>query len=235
VTKALVLSGDGINSDKELALALEAVGFKTDFALLNDLAAVKLADYDLLAIAGGFSYADDLGSGKVAALKIKKIWQQEIKDFIAAKKLILGICNGFQVLVQMGLLPDESKQAALSFNDTQEFINKWVEVKINPKVKSPWFTDKQKQTFYLPIRHAEGKFITKTAVRPEQIALTYIANPNGSMHDIAGLVDKEGLVFGLMPHPEAAYEDFQIPLKDKTPYAKEIFKNAYNYLRSKNL
>tara|TARA_B100001248_G_scaffold241870_1_gene208895 strand:+ start:4326 stop:5021 length:696 start_codon:yes stop_codon:yes gene_type:complete len=230
MTKALVLTGDGINSDKELALALQSVGFQTEFALLNDLQTTRLMDYDLLAIAGGFSFADDLGSGKVAALKIQRAWQGDLQDFLQAKKMILGICNGFQVLVQLGLLPGKKQKAALTFNTSKTFINRWVPVRV-PKSNSPWLQNLT-EDFYLPIRHAEGRLLADKPIDKEQIALSYVENPNGSQQDIAGLVDETGLVFGLMPHPEAAYEDFQIPFKNKTTYAKTFFQNAYEYTRS---
>ncbi len=212
----LVLSGDGINCERETAAAFRVAGAKTDILHINDLATAPetLMQYDGMAIPGGFSFGDELGSGQILALKIRHAIGPAFFDFIAAGKPIIGICNGFQVLVKLGLLPypeTQKRVVALAPNAQGGFTDRWV--RLEPVKNSVCKWTEGMDAFDLPIRHGEGRIVfSDDAIYPEllengQIALAYGEDVNGSHQRIAGLCDPSGLVFGLMPHPEAfAYQ-----------------------------
>ncbi|MEM3422259.1 MAG: phosphoribosylformylglycinamidine synthase subunit PurQ [Candidatus Bilamarchaeaceae archaeon] len=253
--RALVLTGYGINCENESKYAFEKAGGKADIIHVNKLIENPqlLEEYNLFFIAGGFSYGDDLGSGKVLGNKIKNKLGDKILDFYNAGKLIIGVCNGFQVLVKVGFLPypDFKQRVTLTTNDSGRFEDRWVFLKVNQN--SPCIFTKGMDYLMLPVRHGEGKLIANEETRKEiwennLVALQYVGpkgeptveypyNPNGSIDAIAGLCDKSGRVFGLMPHPEA----FNIP--QNCPYwplgiVKEamgirFFKNAVDYLNEK--
>jgi phosphoribosylformylglycinamidine synthase I len=252
--KALVLTGYGINCENESKYAFEKAGGKADIFHVNSLIERPqvLDDYNLFFIAGGFSFGDDLGSGKVLGNKIKNRLGDAIIDFYNSGKLIIGVCNGFQVLVKVGLLPvpDFKQRVTLTTNDSGKFEDRWVFLKINKN--SPCVFTKGMEYALLPVRHGEGKLVmdeeTRKNIWQENLAvLQYVGpngepagypyNPNGSIDNIAGLCDKTGRIFGLMPHPEA----FNIP--QNCPYwpfgiVKEaigirFFKNAVDYLNEK--
>ncbi len=255
--KALVLLAAGINCDAETALAFEMAGAVADRVHINDLVANPklLADYQILALPGGFSFGDDIASGQVLARQFKYRLGSELKDFIDQDKLILGICNGFQVLIKLGLLPalgrDYSRQqAALSFNISAKFEDRWVYLKPDPNCHSI-FTKNLEQLVYLPVRHGEGRFMADEQILSDlkssgQIALRYVdsdgssgeypINPNGSADNIAGLCDPTGRVFGMMPHPEVYIRSTQHPrwTRDQESAAAglEIFKNAVNFIKN---
>ena len=225
--RVLVLTGFGINCEEETAQAFEQAGAQSHIAHLNQVfnQNVKLQDFDLLALPGGFSFGDDLGSGKVMANKIKykrlaqgQTLLDEIQAFLKQGKYIIGICNGFQMLTRLGLLPNIQgrfeQEVSLAANDSGQFQDRWVRCQTNPLSPKPasGFTPE----IDLPIRHGEGKLIPKNAeiaealIQQNLIFLRYIQgpdqkphNPNGSFADCAGLCDPQGQVFGLMPHPEA--------------------------------
>lgn len=251
--KVIVLSGYGLNCEEETAHAFKLAGSDAKIVHINDLTnnSNKLGDYQILAIPGGFSYGDDIGSGRAYANKIKNCLFNQIRQFIKKDKLVIGICNGFQILTHLNLLP-----GALVHNNSARYIDRWVDVKVESK--SPWL--KGIETLSLPIAHGEGKFFaTKetliTLKKKNMIALTYHkgeickyqylpANPNGSLENVAGITDESGKIFGLMPHPERAIFFNQLPhwtyLKEKyTRKGKklpkhgpglQIFKNAVRYL-----
>jgi phosphoribosylformylglycinamidine synthase len=222
--KALVLYGYGLNCDHETRFALERAGAEAVRVHTTDLLEnpALLWDYHLLAIPGGFSWGDDHGAGVILALRLKLALGAALAEFIAAGRLVLGICNGFQVLVNLGLLPGlprrrDERLAALLPNDCGNFRDDWVFLKVLP---SPSVFTRGLDLLELPVRHGEGKFYAPPEVLKEikdrgQIALIYAdpegrpagcrfpANPNGSLLDIAGLCDATGRVLGLMPHPEA--------------------------------
>ena len=260
--KALIITGVGLNCEKETAAAFESAGAEAEKIHLNDLLQGKrsLEEFQILAFIGGFSFGDHLGSGTVFANKIKFKLTEDIRKFIADGKLVIGICNGFQTLTRLGLAPALNgkyfeQQAALVHNDSGVFRDDWIHLAANEK--SPCIFTKGITTFRLPIRHGEGKFVADEAVIKEieeknLVALRYCTpdgskangfprNPNGAINDIAGICDETGRIFGLMPHPEAFLSPFNAPdwqtqkQEGRLPEwgeGKIIFDNAVNYLKS---
>ena len=254
--KVLVITGVGLNCEKETAAAFASCGATAEQVHLNDLlnGSHKLSEYHILAFIGGFSFGDHLGSGTVFANRIKFRLAEELKEFVAAGKLVIGICNGFQTLTRLGLAPALNgkyleQQAALTNNDCGVFRDDWITLKAN--AASPCVFTKGIETVRLPIRHGEGKFVADEAVLAEIEAKNLVAvrycsadgsapngfpeNPNGSQNDIAGICDETGRIFGLMPHPEAFLSPFNAPdwqtqkLEGKLPEWGEgriIFENA---------
>jgi phosphoribosylformylglycinamidine synthase subunit PurQ / glutaminase len=222
---ALVLTGYGLNCDIETAHACELAGARADRVHLNDVisGAANLADYQLLVFIGGFSWGDDHGAGVVQAVRMKKNAGDRIVEFVENGNLVLGICNGFQTIVNMGLLPGfdndyQARVAALAHNDCGNFRDDWVHLSIDPE--SPCVFTRSMTHIELPVRHGEGKVVASENVisrlkKNRQIVCRYSMpdgtpanghfpeNPNGSMDDIAGICDPTGRIFGLMPHPEA--------------------------------
>ncbi|MFH1024475.1 MAG: phosphoribosylformylglycinamidine synthase I [Planctomycetota bacterium] len=252
--RALILRTAGTNCDEETAFAVEKAGGRADIVHVNIVAGrggKGLADYGMLILPGGFSYGDDVASGKILANEIRTRLGEGLLEFLAAGKLVLGICNGFQVLVKMGLLPGfrpfEPPPATLIHNDSGKFEDRWV-----------WLTSGSKrcvflrgvERMYLPIAHGEGKFVLRDAsllgkLRANgQIAMRYTdgrgwrggypVNPNGSTDDIAGICDPTGRIFGLMPHPERHVLSTQHPRWTREGRKKEgdglaVFRNAVKY------
>ena len=228
--KALVLTGYGLNCDYETDYALKLAGAQSERIHIKELSATKttgtkisLEDYHILVFGGGFSWADDHGAGVLMASKLRQHLGDQIEQFIEDGKLIFGICNGFQCLVNLGLLPAFEYQynkrcIALTCNDSGNFIDTWINLKINSE--SPCVFTKGMASIELPVRHGEGKLyaadedIDRLFVN-NQVVLQYADengdeargqwpfNPNGSLKDIAGICDPSGRIFGLMPHPEA--------------------------------
>ena len=220
----MVLYGYGLNCDHETAFALKRAGSQAVRVHTNDLLhnPAILWDYHLLAIPGGFSWGDDHGAGVILALRLKLALGQALYDFVESGRLIIGICNGFQVLVNLGLLPGlpgrrGERLVALVPNDCGNFRDAWVHLKTLP---SPCVFTHGLDRLDLPIRHGEGKFFTTPDILAElesnqQLVLRYATpagelaagrfpdNPNGSLLDVAGLCDTTGRILGLMPHPEA--------------------------------
>ncbi|MDD4938895.1 MAG: phosphoribosylformylglycinamidine synthase I [Candidatus Omnitrophica bacterium] len=253
--KVCVLRTAGTNCDKETAFAFSEAGASAELAHINSLfePQKKLSEYDILAIPGGFSYGDDVAAGKILANELRYKLIGDIKKFIQDGKLIIGICNGFQVLVRSGLLPGSpslSQEASLIINDSGKFEDRWVHLK-NPKSqKKCIWTKGLPGLISLPIAHGEGKFVVKDKFVLERIeeqgqivfqycdeegkAGDYPVNPNGSTGDIAGICDETGRIFGLMPHPERHISVLQHP---RWPRSKKhgdgsmIFANAVNYCR----
>lgn len=223
--KALVLTGYGLNCDIETAYACSLAGADPDRVHINDVIRTDfpLHDYRIMIFTGGFSWGDDHGAGVIQAVRMKKNAGDRILRFIADGNLVLGICNGFQTIVNMGLLPGfegnyTRRKVALTFNDCGNFVDQWVNLSINPD--SPCVFTRGIETIELPVRHGEGKLVADESVIGRLEAENLIAcryahkdgspasgrfpeNPNGSAHDIAGLCDPTGRIFGLMPHPEA--------------------------------
>lgn len=222
---ALVLTGYGLNCDMETAYAFERAGAQAHRVHINALidGSVRLDRFQIMAFIGGFSWGDDHGAGVIEAVRMRTRIGDRLLEFIARGNLVIGICNGFQCLVNLGLLPGldgdyTRRSVALTYNDCGNFRNDWVHLKINSA--SPCVFTQGMEHLELPIRHGEGKFFTDSAVYQQltanqQIVLRYALpdgqpaqsafpfNPNGSLDDIAGICDPTGRVFGLMPHPEA--------------------------------
>jgi phosphoribosylformylglycinamidine synthase len=243
--KSCIVTGFGINSDRDLASAFEAAGSDAVLVHINDLIENpdQLDDYRILGFPGGFSFGDHLGSGLVFAHIFKKHLKSRLEQFINKGNLIIGICNGFQVLVKMGVLPNISGQwkpeVTLVHNQSGTFIDKWVRLEVNPYSGSPWL--KGIETIELPIRHGEGRFIAPAEIiehlRKENMAvLKYTGeNPNGSAADIAGITDKTGRILGLMPHPEAFVSPENHPQWQRKAidhgFGLDIIKNGVDYFR----
>ena len=233
--RVLVLHADGANRDHEAAQAFELAGATPEIVHLNQLRARKRrwAEYQLLAIPGGFSYADALGAGKLLALELHAYFADEVERFIDDGKPVIGICNGFQALVKAGLLPftphasRRMPAATLTFNKQGRFECRWVTLR--PQSQTCVWTCGLDDLITCPIAHGEGNFQTNhqslitNLTANDQIALTYThpdgspangeypANPNGSLLDIAGICNPAGNVLGLMPHPENHIHPWQHP------------------------
>ena len=221
--RVLILSVPGTNRDREVAWACEMAGGDPEIVHITQLLSGErqLDNYQMLVLAGGFAYGDDLGAGKLTALDLRYRLREPLLRFIESGKPVLGICNGFQALVKSGLLPDVTPGAArkvtLTHNLSGRFECRWVHLRPNPASPCIW-TQGIEETITCPVAHAEGRFVTKSpellaALRADnQIALTYVSpngelagypwNPNGSQANVAGICNRAGNVLGLMPHPE---------------------------------
>ena len=215
--KAIVLGGYGINADAELARAFELAGAVPERVHIADLVAEpeRLAKARILAFPGGFSFGDHLGSGQVLALLCRRKLRPTLEVFIADGGLVLGVCNGFQALVRMGILPNRdgnwTREASLIQNEHGTFVDGWYPVKFEPGSRCAWTAGLESRL--LPVRHGEGRFVAADdraldAIEAEGlVAVRYEGKgPNGSERGIAGICDPSGRVFGLMPHPEAFLE-----------------------------
>ncbi len=226
VVKTLILRAPGTNCDAETVFAFQQAGAIVSLVHVHRLIRreERLADYQIMVIPGGFTYGDDIAAGKVLANELKLRLGEDIERFIESGKLILGICNGFQVLVKAGFLPDLSAgglpRLTLAANDSGKFECRWVYLRVNKQ--SPCVFTKGIERLYLPVAHAEGKLVLLGNLSDGNIALYYTDergnvgagypyNPNGSAGDIAGICDASGRIFGLMPHPERHIRGTQHP------------------------
>jgi phosphoribosylformylglycinamidine synthase I len=250
----LILTGYGINADKELKWAFDLAGGNARIVHLEEVIENKamLDDFQILAFPGGFSFGDHIASGKVYGNIFKHNLFDGIKNFIEKNKLVIGICNGFQIITKLGLLPNldgtYKQSASLMENESGHFEDRWVHLKAE-KNSSPWLTGIDK--LYLPVRHGEGKFIAKDEAILKQISeggqillkyydpdsdeTGYPFNPNGSIMDIAAISNTGGNVFGLMPHPEAYifpenHPNWTEGKKEKLTGLK-IFENGVNFYK----
>lgn len=208
----LVLMGDGINSENELALAFSREGAKVTKLHVNSLLTSPeiLSNYNLLALPGGFSFGDEIRSGKILAEKMRDKLIGSLEKFMNNDGRMIAICNGFQVLSQLGAFDDfNSRSFTLAENSHGQFMDKWTKLHIT-KNNSPWFNNMEGEVF-LPVRHKEGRIIAKSAINP---VLRYETDVNGSFEQTAGVTDKSGRIFGLMPHPEVATMSFLHPFKE---------------------
>ena len=264
--KVIVLRTAGTNCDAEAAFAFESCGAQVQAVHINQLfdGRARLGDAHILVIPGGFTYGDDIESGRILANELRLRLGEDLCRFIGDGKLMIGICNGFQVMVKAGILPgpldaqenkahDPAQKVTLINNDSGKFEDRWCHLKTEGK--SVW-TEGLGNVVYFPVAHAEGKFIPKdqdvlAKLRDNgQIAFRYCnptggkpvypENPNGSVDDIAGITDKTGRILGLMPHPERHFLFTQHPfwtrLPRNGPYGQgaKIFENGVNYVK-KNL
>ena len=252
--RAIVLRAAGINTDLETQYALELAGAKTDRVHINRLIEDKslLDQYHIAIFPGGFSYGDDVAAGKIMANQVVHHLAEPVRKFIDDGKLVLGICNGFQVLVKAGILPGGNgfRQEAVTItnNDSGRYEDRWVY--LEPQTDRCVFIEPRR--ICVPIAHGEGKIVTKDDAALQRlknegyIAFKYVdangqegpfpINPNGSIESIAGLTDKTGRVLGLMPHPERYIRRTQHPhwsrlAEDLAPDGITIFNNAVKYVR----
>ena len=263
--KVCILRTAGTNCDAETDVAFQLAGAETELVHIQQLISSKinLSDYHILAIPGGFSYGDDISAGILLAVEMKHKLRETLSHFVADNKLIIGICNGFQVLVRTGLLPGmnndsnnqnikNTQQTSLAMNTSARFECRWVELETQ---QSPCvFTKGIKSTLYLPVAHAEGRFTAPSEVLEnlesnKQVVfrygksaelskdkIPYPHNPNGSDADIAGICDRTGRIFGLMPHPERYLTKWNHPRWTRENLPEEgdglaIFKNAVEYVK----
>ncbi|MBI2032997.1 MAG: phosphoribosylformylglycinamidine synthase I [Candidatus Levybacteria bacterium] len=257
----LILRTEGTNCDEELAFAFAQAGGNPQFVHVNDLREKRkrLKDFNILALPGGFSYGDDVVSGKILAVELTSFFEEELKKFVGRKDtLTIGVCNGFQVLVRTGLLPfntPENMQATLVNNDSGHFECRWIKLRINDKNNSPFLKDLGNTIVTYQVAHGEGKFFapkkTLAAIgKKHLVALQYIdekgnptqqypENPNGALHAIAGITDETGRIFGLMPHPERFVLKQQYPnwrretlrQAQGKPHGLPIFENAIEFCK----
>jgi len=250
--KALMLRAPGTNRDVDTQIAFEMAGAAVDSALVTELfrKEKRLADYHIAVIPGGFTYGDDISAGRIMANEIRLRLGEDIKKFVEGGRLVLGICNGFQVLVKTGILPGIPGQSAqpvtLTNNDSGKFECRWVYLKVN--AKSPCVFTKGIKGMYVPIAHGEGKLAAEPGVLEKlnivvqytdeawKTGAGYPANPNGSAKDIAGICDASGRIFGLMPHPEDFIRWTQHPrwTREKERhdlYGLQIFVNAVDWAK----
>jgi len=263
--KAIVITGNGTNCEREAAEACRLGGFDADIVHISDLLSgeVTLDGYHFLNLTGGFLDGDDLGSAKVQANRLlyarvagngERLSDQMLR-FIEKGRLILGVCNGFQLMVKMGILPGWdagfSQETTLMFNDRGRFEDRWVHLDVD--VNSPCVFTCGMESVTLPIRHGEGKFVAKNShilerINEENLAVVrymdplngkptmqYPENPNGSIGAIAGICSPSGLLFGLMPHPEAYLHRINHPRWTREELPDEgsgvaFFRNACEYI-----
>jgi phosphoribosylformylglycinamidine synthase I len=263
--RSIVLSGNGLNCERETAHANRLAGFDVEIIHMNTLMEGKrsIHHFDFLNSPGGFLDGDDLGAGKAQAVKWRyqsigsssKRFIDDLLEFVSRGKLIIGICNGFQLLAKTGLLPGfeggiQEQAVSLTFNDSGRFEDRWVYLKTNPL--SPCIFTRNVGRIYLPVRHGEGKLVLRKGLAPDRLIKSghvvmqycdeggaategFPHNPNGSVMSIAGLCDRSGRIFGLMPHPEAFVHFTQHPRWTRESLPQEgdglrIFKNAFDYL-----
>lgn len=248
-----ILCTDGTNCDEETAYAFTKAGGHPQFVHVNQLRSGtdSLMNYTILAIPGGFSYGDDVAAGAILANELISFLRDQLQVFVDAGRLVIGICNGFQVLVRTGLLPlgvIGKPQATLAVNNSGCFECRWVEVDFEYRSPCLFGRDLVGQVLYLPVAHGEGKFVADAALlktmheqhlaplkyyESGRRATSYPANPNGSLDAIAGVCDPTGRVFGLMPHPERFVERTQHPNWRRFDYGKPhglaIFENAVSF------
>jgi phosphoribosylformylglycinamidine synthase len=229
--KALVLAGYGLNCEEESAVALERGGAAARIVHINDLIAgeANLAEFQALVIPGGFSFGDDTGSGAAFAAKLRNHLWEELLRFVERDTLTLGICNGFQILANLGLiaLPGRAygeRAIGLAPNRSARYTARWVDLEIVNR-SSPFLRGLDRLA--VPVAHGEGRLVLSEADRAEfaandQIAARYVegeicaelglpADPNGSTDAIAALLDRSGRIMGMMPHPERAIVGVQLP------------------------
>lgn len=255
----IVLRAAGTNCNVETVWALERVGATVEQVHVNELLQGKktLQACHMLVIPGGFSYGDDVASGKILANQLRYRLGAALKEFVKEGKLVLGICNGFQVLVKCGLLPgfeamDNEQLLTLTDNTSGKFECRWIY--LQPASGACVFTREMPEVFALPVAHGEGRLVARTQAvldrlhQKDMVVFRYVdeagrtrrgypANPNGSSEDIAAVCNPTGNVMGMMPHPERYIERIQHPHWQRLRLYEEgvglmIFRNAVNYIQN---
>ncbi len=267
--KAMVIAGYGTNCEREVAHACRLAGADADIVHIAELLSgrVQLDDYHFLNLAGGFLDGDDLGSAKAGANRLlnasvagsEETLAKHLQRFIADGKLVMGVCNGFQLLVKMGLLPSLdgtfNQNCTLTYNDGGRFEDRWCWLTVDKQ--SPCVYTKGVESIYLPVRHGEGKFVTIDDATLQELearnltvlkyadsglnpTMEYPANPNGSANAIAGICDPSGRLFGLMPHPEAYIHRTHHPRWTREELPEEgmglwLYQNAVQFIEKELL
>ena len=262
--RVAVLYGFGINCETETAAAFEMAGAYAERLHVNRLVNgdSRLSEFQILAIPGGFSFGDHLGSGRLLGNRLRFGLRDQVREFVKAGKPVIGICNGFQVLVKMGLLPGDeevslTQDASLALNDSGQYENRWATLEFDPD--SPCIWTRGIERIRVPVRHGEGKFVTDDSTLMDKWAesgqlvaryvdpstaypsagdetLPYPISPNQSWRNVAGVCDPSGLVFGLMPHPEANHSTWlgATWTREETTHGEgegmAIFHNAVKHL-----
>ncbi|MDP6442532.1 MAG: phosphoribosylformylglycinamidine synthase I [Pirellulaceae bacterium] len=253
--RILILRAPGTNCDQETAHAFALAGGDPELIHINQLLAEPQLpeQFQILCIPGGFSYGDDVAAGRILANQMKLNLADTMQEFKAADKLILGVCNGFQVLIKSGvLLPDNTAgaPATLAWNDSGRFEDRWVRLRVD---SDRCVFLRGSESLYLPVAHAEGKFVARAANDLDQFGqsgqlvlryastdpstnghVPYPENPNGSQANVAGVCDETGRVFGLMPHPERFVDPTQHPRWTRGEASEvgdglAVFKNAVEF------
>jgi phosphoribosylformylglycinamidine synthase I len=248
--KTLILRAPGTNCDWETAFAFEQAGSAVELVHINQFIRreKKLSDYQIMVVPGGFTYGDDISGGRILANELRLNLGDQMRDFVADGKLILGICNGLQVLVKAGVLyglKGENRYPLTLFsNDSGRFECRWVYLRTNANIHCVFTHGIEKM--YLPIAHGEGKIVTRSGISNAAVYYTddkgrtdadYPHNPNGSIDNIAGVCDETGRVFALMPHPERFIRWTQHPRWTREPPSEvgdgfAIFTNAVDWVKS---
>ena len=228
--RVLIPVSPGTNRDGDLARAFELAGAEADRVPLADLrdGACRLSDYQLLGLAGGFSYGDSLGAGRLLGLDLGTWFVEELSEAVEAGLPVIGVCNGFQALVRAGLLPGTEQAAVLTANTSGRFECRWVTLEVE-RSDSLW-TSGLDEPLRCPVAHGEGRLVVQDPDRLEDEGVvafryatedgerpggSYPTNPNGSVGDVAGLLNPAGTVLGLMPHPEDHVLGWQDPLRGR--------------------
>lgn len=257
----LVLNAPGINCNLETGHAIKMAGGRADQVHISELrdGSKRLEDYQMLFISGGFSYGDDIASGRILGLELRTRFYEELNRFVEAGKAVVGICNGLQVLVESGLLPNgkatpsnEGKTISLVNNANNNFEWRWNRLKILDSKCKFILKDWVGKVVELPVGHQEGRVAARDIWNLEklysfnQVVFSFVDdtdeptevypdNPNGSFHGMTGFTDSSGVVLGLMPHPERAVYEHQHPNcrrgEGKNPFGALLFKNIINHAR----
>lgn len=254
--RVCILRVGGTNCDLEVKVALEELGLETVILHMNQLKKRKLSDYHMLVFPGGFSYGDFVRAGAIWGREMTTKFKRDLEVFVNEEKLVMGICNGFQVLVEAGLLPGNGVSgvptAALANNASAKYECRWIRLRVEGRTP---FTGVMKvgEVVRIPIGHGEGRFLLpseqnlKDLIKAGQVVFRYAMpdggpaegrypyNPNGAIYDVAGICNRKGNVMGMMPHPERAFFGWQLPSWGaKLPEygdGKAIFEGAIDYLR----
>ena len=247
-----MLRAPGTNCDFETRVAFEMAGAEVDSALVTELfrGEKRLADYHIMVIPGGFTYGDDISAGKIMANELRLRLGEDIRRFVDDGRLVMGVCNGFQVLVKARILPGltgyGSQPVTLAANDSGKFECRWVYLRMNQE--SPCVFTRGMQSLYIPVNHGEGKLVALPEVLDKLNAVLYYAdengntqagypyNPNGSLRNIAGICDATGRIFALMPHPERFLRWTQHPrwtreTKRNSGDGLQVFVNAVDWAK----
>jgi phosphoribosylformylglycinamidine synthase subunit PurQ / glutaminase len=259
--RTLILRTAGTNCDGETAYAFELAGADCQLVHINRVLenSSLMQEFQVMALPGGFSYGDDIAAGRILANQIKNHLADAFRQFVDSGKPIIGICNGFQVLIKTGLLPgplagNAGQNCTLTTNDNGRFVDRWIRL-ASKSNKCIWTSGiPMEARLDLPVAHGEGKFVPadenvrRALWQNDQVALVYVTedgmsanrrfpdNPNGSIDDVAGVCDASGLVFGLMPHPERHISPLQHPAWTRLPKLPtegaglQIFRNAVRHV-----